>query len=50
MAKPLVIVDSPAKARTVARFLGGDFVAESSVGPILERPRDAKGIPAAQKG
>jgi DNA topoisomerase I len=50
MAKPLVIVESPAKARTIARFLGGDFVVESSVGHIRDLPRDAKEIPAAQKG
>jgi DNA topoisomerase-1 len=50
MAKPLVIVESPAKARTIARFLGGDFVVESSVGHIRDLPRDAKEIPAAYKG
>jgi DNA topoisomerase-1 len=50
MAKPLVIVESPAKARTIARFLGGDFVVESSVGHIRDLPKDAKEIPAAQKG
>jgi DNA topoisomerase I len=50
MPKPLVIVESPAKARTIARFLGGDFVVESSVGHIRDLPRDAKEIPAAQKG
>jgi DNA topoisomerase-1 len=50
MAKPLVIVESPAKARTIARFLGGDFVVESSVGHIRDLPKDAKEIPAAYKG
>ncbi|HTJ75707.1 MAG TPA: type I DNA topoisomerase [Acidimicrobiales bacterium] len=50
MPKPLVIVESPAKARTIARFLGGDFVVESSVGHIRDLPRDAKEIPAAYKG
>ena len=50
MAKPLVIVESPAKARTIARFLGSDFVVESSVGHIRDLPKDAKEIPAAQKG
>jgi DNA topoisomerase-1 len=49
MAKPLVIVESPAKARTIARFLGGDFVVESSVGHIRDLPRDAKEIPTAYK-
>ncbi|MBA2609795.1 MAG: hypothetical protein H0U92_12695, partial [Actinobacteria bacterium] len=32
MAKPLVIVESPAKARTIAGFLGDDYLVESSVG------------------
>ena len=51
MAKPLVIVESPAKARTIARFLGSDFV----VG-VLRRPhprpapKDADEIPAALQG
>ncbi len=50
MAKPLVIVESPAKARTIARFLGSEYVVESSVGHIRDLPKDAKEIPAAQKG
>ena len=50
MAKPLVIVESPAKARTIARFLGSEFVVESSIGHIRDLPKDAKEIPAAQKG
>jgi DNA topoisomerase-1 len=50
VAKPLVIVESPAKARTIARFLGGDFVVESSVGHIRDLPRDPKDIPPSYKG
>lgn len=50
MSKPLVIVESPAKARTIARFLGSEFVVESSVGHIRDLPKDAKEIPAAFKG
>src|SRR5215210_1612091 len=49
MAKPLVIVESPAKARTIARFLGNEFVVESSLGHIRDLPKDAKEIPAAYK-
>jgi DNA topoisomerase I len=50
MDKPLVIVESPAKARTIARFLGGDFVVESSVGHIRDLPRNAADVPASLKG
>ncbi len=50
MPKPLVIVESPAKARTIAGFLGDDYVVESSVGHIRDLPRSAKEIPAAYKG
>ncbi|MGI8755645.1 MAG: type I DNA topoisomerase, partial [Acidimicrobiales bacterium] len=42
MAKPLVIVESPAKARTIAGFLGNDFNVESSVGHIRDLP--SKGL------
>jgi DNA topoisomerase-1 len=40
--KPLVIVESPAKARTIAGFLGGEFNVESSVGHIRDLP--SKGL------
>jgi len=40
--KPLVIVESPAKARTIAGFLGDDFQVESSVGHI--RDLESKGL------
>ena len=42
MAKPLVIVESPAKARTIAGFLGGDFTVLASMGHIRDLP--AKGL------
>ncbi len=45
MTKPLVIVESPTKARTIARLLGDDYVVESSVGHIRDLPRSAKEIP-----
>ncbi len=48
--KPLVIVESPAKARTIASLLGGGFVVESSVGHIRDLPRRADEIPSAYKG
>lgn len=46
----LVIVESPAKAKTIAGYLGGDFVVESSIGHIRDLPRNAADVPAAQKG
>ncbi len=50
MAKPLVIVESPAKARTIAGFLGDEYVVESSVGHIRDLPQSAAEIPEAYKG
>ena len=47
--KSLVIVESPAKARTIARFLGNDYVVESSIGHIRDLPRNAKDVPAEHK-
>ena len=47
--RPLVIVESPAKARTIGAMLGDDFVVESSVGHIRDLPRSAEEIPAAYK-
>jgi DNA topoisomerase-1 len=41
----LVIVESPAKARTIAGYLGGDFVVESSVGHIRDLPNRASDVP-----
>jgi DNA topoisomerase-1 len=43
--KRLVIVESPAKARTIASYLGDDFVVESSVGHIRDLPTRAAEIP-----
>jgi len=50
MPKPLVIVESPAKAKTIAGFLGDDFVVESSIGHIRDLPRNAADVPATYKG
>src|SRR5262245_2686517 len=50
VAGPLVIVESPAKAKTIAGYLGGDYVVESSVGHIRDLPQNAADVPAAYKG
>ncbi len=42
----LVIVESPAKARTIAGYLGQDYVVESSIGHIRDMPDKAAEIPA----
>jgi len=50
MSKRLVIVESPAKARTIAGYLGPEFVVESSVGHIRDLPDSAAEIPERYKG
>ncbi len=49
MANPLVIVESPAKARTIAGFLGDEFIVESSVGHIRDLPRNSAEVPEQHK-
>ena len=46
----LVIVESPAKARKIASYLGRNFVVESSRGHIRDLPRKAAEVPAKYKG
>src|SRR5918993_936105 len=47
---PLVIVESPAKARTLARFLGNKYRVEASYGHIRDLPESAAEVPAEIKG
>jgi len=47
--KSLVIVESPAKARTIGGFLGRDYVIEASIGHVRDLPQGAKQIPAQYK-
>lgn len=49
MPKQLVIVESPTKARTLKKFLGADYIVNSSVGHIRDLPASAAEIPAAYK-
>nr|WP_315150320.1 type I DNA topoisomerase [uncultured Flavobacterium sp.] len=44
MAKNLVIVESPAKAKTIEKFLGGDYQVESSFGHIADLPSKEIGV------
>lgn len=46
----LVIVESPAKARTIGRFLGPGYVVESSIGHIRDLPPTAAEVPAGVTG
>ena len=44
MSKNLVIVESPAKAKTIEGYLGKDYVVKSSFGHIRDLPKGAKAI------
>ncbi len=46
MGKPLVIVESPAKARTISRFLGSDYTVQASIGHVRDLPTRASEVPA----
>ena len=48
--RKLVIVESPAKAKTIGGYLGDDYVVESSIGHIRDLPQSAADVPAEIKG
>ena len=45
----LVIVESPAKAKTISRYLGEGFLVESSVGHIRDLPERKTDVPASER-
>jgi DNA topoisomerase-1 len=49
MAKNLVIVESPAKAKTINKYLGKDFIVKSSIGHIRDLPVGASTEPVDTK-
>ncbi len=46
----LVIVESPAKAKTIGGYLGKGYTVEASIGHIRDLPRNAADVPAKYKG
>ena len=49
MGKKLLIVESPAKAKTIGKYLGGDFTVKSSVGHIRDLPKESGAIKIVER-
>ena len=47
MTKSLLIVESPAKAKTIGKYLGPDFEVRASVGHIIDLPKSSLGVDIA---